>query len=390
MDVASSSAAADCVPPRLTRAGTISAILVGLVGAMVIFVTPGFLSVIAQMTGFDDGQLGYIAAFDINAMGVAIGASTFALSRVSWRKAVALGLALIVLGNVLTVLVDGFAAVAAARIVAGTGAGISIGFAFAALGRAPNPDRAFSVYLVVGYVLSSLYLYAQPAIQAALSPQAELLIFAGLTALVMLSLRALPEGNRDELDIFAGGGKIDLPYSTGALIGVFLLFFAVVGVWSYSERTGAASQLSPDVIATGLWIGTMAGVVGAGLAGLMPRRWGRAVPITLSGTACLIGFLLYRGHVSDTAFTAATVLTMLSWNFSQPLLSGLCSEACTRGRVVCAMGSIQTFGSGLGPAVAAATLVTGSFDMMIYGACVALIASTAITVLTIVRGRQPV
>ena len=390
MDVASSSAAADCVPPRLTRAGTISAILVGLVGAMVIFVTPGFLSVIAQMTGFDDGQLGYIAAFDINAMGVAIGVSTFALSRVSWRKAVALGLALIVLGNVLTVLVDGFAAVAAARIVAGTGAGISIGFAFAALGRAPNPDRAFSVYLVVGYVLSSLYLYAQPAIQAALSPQAELLIFAGLTALVMLSLRALPEGNRDELDIFAGGGKIDLPYSTGALIGVFLLFFAVVGVWSYSERIGAASQLSPDVIATGLSIGTMAGVVGAGLAGLMPRRWGRAVPITLSGTACLIGFLLYRGHVSDTAFTAATVLTMLSWNFSQPLLSGLCSEACTRGRVVCAMGSIQTFGSGLGPAVAAATLVTGSFDMMIYGACVALIASTAITVLTIVRGRQPV
>lgn len=52
---------------------------------------------------------------------------------------------------------------------------------------------------------------------------------------------------------------------------------------------------------------------------------------------------------------------MFSRNFAQPLLSGICSEACQRGRVVCAMGSIQTFGTGLGPAAAAATLATGSF-----------------------------
>ncbi len=379
---------ADPVPPRLTRAGTVSAILVGLVGAMVIFITPGFLAVIAQMTGFNDEQLGYLAAWDINSMAVTIGLSTFALSRVPWRKAVALGLCLIVVGNVLTVLVHGFEATVLTRIVSGSGAGIAIGFSFAALGRAPNPDRAFSIYLVVGYVLASAYLYAMPAIMAAISPQTQLLIFAGLTALVLLSLRALPDGSKDEADIFAGGGKIDLPYSAGALVSVFLLFFAVVGVWSYSERIGAASRLSPDVIATGLSIGTMAGVLGAALAGMLPRAWGRALPITLSGAACLIGFLLYRGQVSPTAFTVATVLTMLSWNFSQPLLSGLCAEACHRGRVVCAMGSIQTFGSGLGPAVAAATLVSGSFDLMIYGACAILVLSVVLTVATTARARK--
>ena len=391
MDVASASAApADCAPPRLTRAGTVSAILVGLVGAMVIFITPGFLAVIAQMTGFDDDQLGYLVAWDINAMGVAIGLSTFALARISWRKAVAAGLMLIIAGNVLTVLLNGFEAIAAARVVSGCGAGIAIGFSFAALGRAANPDRAFSIYLVVGYLLASAYLYAMPTVMAAISPQTQLLIFAALNGLVLLSLRALPDGSKDEVDIFADGGKLDLPYSAGALISVFLLFFAVVGVWSYSERIGAASRLSPDVIATGLSIGTMAGVVGAALAGMLPRIWGRAIPITLSGAACLLGFLLYRGEVSPTAFTIATVLTMLSWNFSQPLLSGLCSDACKRGRVVCAMGSIQTFGSGLGPAAAAATLASGSFDLMIYGACAVLIASTVITVITIKRGRQPI
>jgi len=80
---------------------------------------------------------------------------------------------------------------------------------------------------------------------------------------------------------------------------------------------------------------------------------------------------------------------MFSWNFAQPLLSGICSEACSRGRVVCAMGSIQTFGTGLGPAAAAATLVTGSFSVMIYSAAVVLALSVAVTIATIRRGHRP-
>lgn len=382
-------AATEPCTPRLTRSGFASAVLVGLVGAMVIFITPGFLAVIAQKTGFDNDQLGYLAAWDINAMGVTVGLSTFALARVPWRGAVALGLALIIAGNVLTAAVTSFPAMAAARVVAGAGEGIAVGFAFAALGRASNPDRAFSIYLVVGALLSSAFLYALPIIQAAVSPATLFLIFAALSALVMLSLRAFPDGSKDELDIFAGGGKLDLPYSAGALIGVFLLFFAMGAVWSYSERIGLASQLSMDVIATGLSIGTMAGVLGAGLAGILPRRWGRSWPLIVSGLAGVASFTLYRGQVSSNAFIAATVLMMFSWNFAQPLLSGICAEACVRGRVVCAMGSIQTFGTGLGPAAAAATLATGSFSFMIYAAAAVLVLSVAVTIATIARGRSP-
>ena len=73
-------AAAEEGTERLDRGGLISAILVGLIGAIVIFITPGFLAVVAQKTGFDNDQLGYLAAWDINAMGVTIGLSTFALA----------------------------------------------------------------------------------------------------------------------------------------------------------------------------------------------------------------------------------------------------------------------------------------------------------------------
>lgn len=374
---------------RLSRGGLLSAILVGLIGAIVIFITPGFLAVVAQKTGFDNDQLGYLAAWDINAMGVTIALSTFALARVRWRVAVGTGLGLIVVGNLLTAATVSFAAVAAARVVAGAGEGIAVGFSFAALGRATNPDRAFSIYLVTGALLSAAFLYALPQIQAAVPPAAVFMAIAGLAALVMLSLRSFPDGSKDEPDLFAGGGKLDMRYSSGALLSVFLLFFAVGAVWSYSERIGFASGLSPKLIAQGLSIGTMAGVLGAGLAGALPRRWGRSIPMVISGIAGVAAFLMFRGQVASMTFVLATVLMMFSWNFAQPLLSGICSEACNQGRVVCAMGAIQTFGTGLGPAAAAMTLRTGSFSLMIYAASAILILSVIVSVATIASARTP-
>lgn len=378
----------DAAPARLTRNGMISAILVGLVGAIVIFITPGFLAVIAQQTGFDNEPLGYLAAWDINAMGITVGLSTFALARVPWRMAVALGLSLIVAGNLLTAGVSSFPAMVAARVVAGAGEGIAVGFAFAALGRAANPDRAFSIYLVAGALLSSAFLFALPAIQVTISPAMIFGAIAALTLLVMTTLSAFPDGSKDEPDLFAGGGRIDMRYASGALLGVFLLFFAMGAMWSYSERIGIASQLSMGVIASGLSIGTLAGVVGAGLAGALPRRWGRSGPLVISGVAGVISFLMLRGSVSSDMFIIAIVLMMFSWNFAQPLFSGICSEACSKGRVVCAMGSIQTFGTGLGPAAAAATLGTGSFAVAIYFSSAILVMSVVVILLTIRRRRK--
>jgi len=382
-------AAAEASAARVSRGGLVSAMLVALIGAVVIFITPGFLALIAQKTGFDNDQLGYLVAWDINAMGVAIGLSTFALARVPWRPAVALGLALIAAGNLLTAVVDGFAPIVAARVIAGAGEGIAVGFSFAALGRAVNPDRAFSVYLVIGALLSSAFLYTLPGIQAAVQPGVVFALIGGIAALVILTLKAFPNGSEDEPDLFAGGGKLDMRLAGGSLLGVFLLFFAMGAVWSYSERIGLDSKLPVGVIAQGLSIGTLAGMVGAGVAGFLPRRWGRSLPLVLSGVAGIASFLLYNGKVAPDAFVIATVLMMFSWNFAQPLLSGICSEACQRGRVVCAMGSIQTFGTGLGPAAAAATLVTGSFSVMIHAACAVLILSVIVTVATIAGARAP-
>jgi hypothetical protein len=52
----------------------------------------------------------------------------------------------------------------------------------------------------------------------------------------------------------------------------------------------------------------------------------------------------------------------------------MCCDADGRGRIVCAMAAIQTFGMGLGPAVAAPMIAGGSFRGAVWLAIAAMIA----------------
>lgn len=372
--------------PRLDRSGLASAIVIGIVGALVIFITPGFLALIAASARLDDAHLGYVAAWDINAMGVTIGLSTFLLARCNWRVAVGIGLVLVAIGNALTAFVTTYPAISAARVVAGAGEGIAIGFAFAALGRASNPDRAFSLYLVSGAVVSAIVLYALPWLLAHVSPRTMFLGNALATVACGSCLLLFPDG-RQEDDPLAATGGLNWRLAIGALVCVFLYFLATGAMWSYAERIGQASGLSDAAIARGLSLGTLAGVVGAGLAGLLPSRWGRATPLAASGVLSVISFQLLLGTVPATLFAVAIVLLLFAWNFAQPLLSGICCEADPQGRVVCAMGSIQTFGTGMGPAAAGATLVGRGFGLAIWLSCAILVLSLTIVILAARRSR---
>lgn len=353
--------------PRLTRSGLISAIVIGFVGALFVYATPGILGLIAAQSGMDDEHLGYVASWNLNAMAAAIALSTFLLTRLSWRIAVGLALVLMALGDGSTGLAQSYATLAAARAVAGVGEGMAIGFSFAALGRASNPDRAFAYYLVASGIAAGILLFALPALQARFAPAPIFMASAGASMLCLLGLAAFPEGAGDE-GHFDDTGAIDWRKTLFGLAAVLFVFFAISAVWSYAERIGHASALSAQTVANGLSLGMVGGILGALGAAALPPRWGRTWPILIGGIIAIVGFELLDGHVGALAFETGNFLIWGGWNFAQPLLSGLCAEADDRGRVVCAMGAVQTFGMGLGPAVVAPTVAGGSFSVAIMAA----------------------
>ena len=181
----------------------------------------------------------------------------------------------------------------------------------------------------------------------------------------------------------AGPTGIHWPLASAGLLGVLLYFLAQGAVWSYLGEIGAASGVRADFIGRALAISSMAGIGGALLAVLISTRFGRASPLIASAAVSAASFLLLEGHVSGWTFFTSGVLFNAAWNFSMPFLSGLCADADGRGRIVCAMGCIQTVGTGVGPAAAALLLGRGGFSSILWMSVAVLIVSVLIVLVGI-------
>src|SRR6185437_9745017 len=103
-------------------------------------------------------------------------------------------------------------------------------------------------------------------------------------------------------------------------------------------------------------------------------RW----PLILSGVLSLASFGLLHGHVTATELMISGLLFNFAWNLAQPLLSGVCSDADCHGRVVVAMGCIQTVGFGIGPALTATLLRGHDYGPALWSSAAVLVVSLAI------------
>ena len=355
--------------------GLIAAVVLGTLGALTIMIVPGFVMLLGAQSGLDDQQLGYVASWDINASAAAIGFAALLIARLSWRQLALGGLLLLLLGSVLTAHSHSYFALIAARIVAGVGEGLAIAVAFAALGSAANPDRAFGIYLVVGLSLSAALLALLPRMLSQFGPEALFDGFAGLTSISMIVLAWLPRGTDRPGRLLEATPGVAKHLAVAGLVGAFLYFIAQGAVWSYFERLGAASGIDPNTIGEAMGLSSFAGVGGAFLAVLLVSRCGRRWPLIASGILSVVSFWLLRGHISGTELIVSGLLFNFAWNLAQPLLSGVCSDADCRGRIVVAMGCIQTVGFGIGPALTATLLRGHDYSMALWTSAMVLVVS---------------
>ena len=365
---------------HLDLRGLVAAIVLGTVGALTILIVPGFVMLVGAQSGLDDRHLGFVAAWDINTVAALIGLATFLISRLNWRHLALAGVALIVVGDLLTSLSHGYPGIVAARICAGAGEGLAIAVSFAALGSAANPDRAFGVYLVVCLTVAAAILAVLPSAQERFGAAT---VFVALGAITLASgalLPWLPACNPRAAAWAEAPPPVSKVLALAGLSGVFLNFIAEGAMWSYFGRIGAASGAAPLTIGLAMGLSSLSGMGGALLAIGVVNRLGRIAPLAVSGVISVLSFWLLHGHVTAGALVTAGVLLNFGWNLAQPLLSGVCAEADPQGRVVVAMGCIQTVGFGLGPAIAALTLRDDDFSPVIWMSIGVLIVSLLVVI----------
>jgi DHA1 family inner membrane transport protein len=357
----------------------ISACALGIVGALTIFIAPGFLGLVADQGHLGESGAGYVISVDINTTAAAIAIATLLITRIKWPHLTYLAAGLIAVGSLATGQVHTESTLIAARVCAGAGEGLAIGVSFAALGRDSNPDRAFGIYLAVGLAVAAAILLVIPVLQPRIGTQP--FFVATAVAAVGTGLLApwLPAGSPAVSQAVSGLSTIHWRLAIAGLLGVFLYFLAQGAVWSYFGEIGVASHVPAAVIGRALAISSIAGIGGALLAVAVCTRSNRGLPLVASAAISVASFALLLGHVSGIVFVISGILFNAAWNFSMPFLSGMCSAADTRGRIVCSMGCIQTVGTGLGPAMAA-TLLGGrsSFSSVLWVSVAVVVLSMAV------------
>lgn len=365
----------------------ISACALGIVGALTIFIAPGFLGLVVDQGGLGEAGAGYVISVDINTTAVAIAIATFLITRIKWSHLTYLAAGLIAVGSFATAQAHAESTLIAARICAGAGEGLAIGVSFAALGRDSNPDRAFGVYLAVGLAVAAAILLVIPVLQPRIGTHPFFIATAVAALGAGLLGPWLPAGSPAASATASPLSAIHWRLAIAGLLGVFLYFLAQGAVWSYFGEIGAASHVSPAVIGRALAISSIAGIGGALLAVVVCTRSNRALPLIASAAVSVASFVLLLGHVSGMAFLVAGILFNAAWNFSMPFLSGMCSAADARGRIVCSMGCIQTVGTGLGPAVAATLLGRNGLSSVLWMSVAVVVISMAV-VLAGLRAHQ--
>jgi predicted MFS family arabinose efflux permease len=356
----------------------ISACALGIVGALTIFIAPGFLGLVADQGRLGEAGAGYVISVDINTAAVAIAIATFLITRIKWPQLTYLAAGLIAIGSFATAQAHTESALIAARVCAGSGEGLAIGVSFAALGQDRNPDRAFGVYLAVGLTVAAAILLVIPVLQPHIGTR-PFFIAAGAAAVGVGALASwLPTGSRAASPTVSGLSAIHWRLAIAGLLGVFLYFLAQGAVWSYFGEIGAASHVAPALIGRALAISSIAGIGGALLAVVVCTRSNRGLPLVASAAVSVASFVLLLGHISGIAFVVSGILFNAAWNFSMPFLSGMCSAADARGRIVCSMGCIQTVGTGLGPAVAATLLGRNGFSSILWMSVAVVVLSMAV------------
>jgi predicted MFS family arabinose efflux permease len=363
----------------LNKSQLAAAIAVGVLGALTIWIIPGFVKLAAQHAGLDVHQMGYVASADIDAMAVSIGMTTLLIPRVRWPVLGLWGPGLIALGNLGSSVAHDYTSLILTRLVVGFGEGICVGVAFAALGRARLPSRAFAIYMISGACISATILMLLPALTKAIGTDGIFVSAAVLAALVAIGARWLPSPPANAA--VPGGAAapgIRWQVAVMSLAGVFLYFFAQGALWSYFGRIAELHHADPAAVSRALAAGTLAGIAGASLAGLLPARLARSAPVACSGLVSASSFLMLLGDLDASLLIVSAVLIVAAWNFAQPLLSALCCAADPQGRVVCAMGCVQTVGFGLGPAAAALLFDGRRFSPVVWMSTAVLFAGVTI------------
>jgi len=340
------------------------------VNALVINVQPLIMGALADGRGLSASDLGQISAIFIVFNTLCFLAAPLWIRRVNWRSVAllsAMGAALVILAGAMAV---SFPVLLLVFALLGLVKGFMGAIAFASLGDARNPDRAYGISVVVQSVLAALVATPLSAVVLPRWGVAGLfIVLASVFATACIACRWLPTTGAESAspaprhDLEARRAGAALP-TIVALAALGLFTGGIIGFWLFLERIGAARGVSGSLVGVAVSLCALSTVLSAVLVAALGGRISSMMFVWAGSAMVLAGFAVLAAP-GDIAFMASALLFALGWGLAQPAYWAVVRKVDGAGRLFVAAPAVSGLAGALVGLTAGGVIAWGGYSGLI-------------------------
>ncbi|GII92909.1 MFS transporter [Sinosporangium siamense] len=358
----------------------------------VLLIFPAITGQLIDKYGINAESLGLLASVEMGGLSLATVPAYLWLTKVDPRRIVVALSLVMILGNVYSAFAPSFSHLCVARVVTGAAAG-SIAVVLLALSRrAPDSGKSLGVFVTAQLVMAAAMLAVYPYVFGKLGLTGLYLALAGLTALAMLTTRAICRNRLTPIKTGqseTAGRRAPRHRVVAGLAAITLFYVCLGGVWAFVGVVAEEGGISATNSSTILAVATAAGIASAALATAIGETRRRTLYMTLGLVFMVVSVVAFVGTPETWRYSLAAVLFKFAWTFTLPfMLAGL--AALPGGdNVMNTTNLMLGIGSTAGPYLAGFWISRmGGMDSMLLAAAVGLIVTIGCALVLESRSRQ--
>lgn len=366
-----------------------SAIVLGVICALVANTLPVFLVVLGRTLSLNEAQVGYIALADLG--GIAIGSVMCAilpslLSRLGWRLVAAAGMGLLIAGNIAASQAGIYPVLLAARSLAGFGAGFTMAIAYAVLAGGDHPARNLALFNVFQLASAAIGVQYLGAIADTWRAQGLFLLIAAFSALGAGLCCFLPRSGREESATHPGDAAVIPKRISGpgwlAIIAALLHFIGTGAIFGFLAYMGIAWGGDPAMVESSLSTVMLAAIAAAVIAAIVGARFHFLRPLIAGYAILVIATVLLIAVQPVAQFVVFASLFGFGWNIVMPFQFAAVTHADQSDSAAMLVNASTLGGVAIGPAIAG-NFVTADYGVIIVGSFAALVVALALLLLAL-------
>jgi len=359
----------------IDRTAVVAIFVFAGIAALTLLAAPVIAVQLGAQFSLTPSNIGLFFTTELGAMSLATIPSYWWLTRVECRLAARIGIAVMVIGNLLACLAHAFPLLLAARFVAGLGEGSLMILCMTSAGMAPNKDRVFGIWVVGQLLLGALGLVVLPPLFARFGLAALFVIVAAIMLAATPLAGALPRRIRPHATAGSAparlGGRV-LPAL--GILAVLAFYISLGGVWTFIGRIAGDAGIAAGTSAQILSVATLFGIAGALAAAFVGNRSQRWAMVTLGCGVMIVALAMLLGGPTLLRFSVAAYAFKCAWTFVLPFILASVSQLDRSGRLMTTVNMTIGAGLAIGPGIAGAIIqATGGFQQMLIAALATLI-----------------